>query len=510
MHANAWYRSPAVLLLASAAAPPVGILLLWVRRGTGVFKKILGTLVIGAWAVAALVLFCGLRAELDGSGMRPIFKFSRPESHYAQIERTRSLQKTTPAPAPEPARVEQAAAEVPARPPATNSAPKDTYWTDFRGPHRDGRYDEMPILTAWPAGGLKPLWKQPVGGGYASLVVAEGRAFTIEQRRRQEVVAAYDVATGREIWAHGWDASFQESMGGDGPRACPTWHDGKVYALGAEGEFRCLDAATGKRIWSRNILKDNGVENLQWGMSAAPLVVDGKVIVLPGGPAGKSVVAYDAQSGEPVWKTLDDKAAYTSPILVTLAGKRQLVVVTQRRMVGLTVENGSLLWEYPWTTQYDVNVAQPLVTGENRVFISAAYDHGSALVELTPAGNKMDVRQVWTSNRMKNKFSSSVLQDGYIYGLDESILACVQASTGELKWKGGRYGYGQVLLASGQLIVTTETGDVAVVKATPEGHQELARFPAVSGKTWNVPVLAGGYLLVRNSDEMACFRVGTR
>jgi outer membrane protein assembly factor BamB len=334
-------------------------------------------------------------------------------------------------------------------------------------------------------------------------VVADGRAFTIEQRRRQEVATAYDMSTGRELWANAWDAEFVESMGGDGPRATPTWNEGRVYALGATGELRCLDAATGKPIWSRNILSDNHAENLSWGMAAAPLIVGDKVIVLPGGPAGQSVVAYNKLTGEPLWKALDDKQAYTSPMLVTLAGKRQILVVSALRAMGLTVEDGTLLWEYPWRTEYDVNSAQPLVIGDNRVFLSAGYGHGSAVLEIAAEG----VKQVWASNRMKNKFSSSVLFEGNIYGFDEAILACINAETGELKWKGGRYGYGQLLLARGLLVVTTETGDVALVKATPEGHRELARFHAVSGKTWNNPALADGRLLVRNETEMACFRI---
>ncbi len=526
MRPSAWHRSPTALLLAAVALPPVGVVLLWLYSGARTSTKVLRSVLIGAWTVTALVLFFGLRFEMDGSGVRPLFKFDRPDAHYANVERSRALQKVQPVaevrpvvdappvreapPAEAPAKV---AAERPAPPPTRTARPPATttaYWTDFRGPKRDGRYDETPVQTDWPTGGLKPLWRQPIGGGYASFVVANGRAFTIEQRRQQEVVAAYDVATGRELWTHGWDAAFHESLGGDGPRACPTWHDGRVYALGAAGELRCLDAETGNRIWSRNILTDNGAQNLQWGMSGAPLIADDKVIVLPGGPAGKSVVAYNHRTGEPVWKSLEDKQAYTSPMLATLAGKRQLLVVTARRVLGLEIEDGSILWEYPWTTEYDINVAQPIVIGDNRVFLSAGYGHGSAVVELGPAEKGFQVRTVWANNRMKNKFSSSVLHEGYIYGLDEAILACISAETGELKWKGGRYGYGQVLLASGHLIITAENGDVALVKATPEGHQEIARFPAISGKTWNVPALSGGYLLVRNAEEMACFRVGVK
>jgi len=339
-------------------------------------------------------------------------------------------------------------------------------------------------------------------------VVADGHAFTIEQRRQQEVVTAYNVVSGRELWAHGWDASFREALGGDGPRACPTWHDGRVYALGAAGELRSLDAETGKRIWSRNILSDNGAQNLQWGMAAAPLVVDGKVIVLPGGSAGKSVVAYDERTGEPLWKVLGNVQAYTSPMLVTLAGKRQILVVSARRILGLNVEDGSLIWEYPWVTGMDISVAQPIVIGENRVFISASYGHGAAVIEVAPADKGFRAQQVWANGRIKNKFSTSVLYEGYLYGLDEAILACIDAARGELKWKGGRYGYGQVLLASGHLVLTTEEGDVVLVKATPERHEELARFTAISGKTWNVPAISDGYLLVRNAQEMAGFRIG--
>jgi outer membrane protein assembly factor BamB len=296
-------------------------------------------------------------------------------------------------------------------------------------------------------------------------------------------------------------------MGGDGPRATPTWHEGRVYALGASGELRCLDAANGKAIWRKNILEDNGAANLQWGMAASPLIVDDKVIVLPGGSSGKSVAAYHKLTGENVWKALDDRQAYTAPILAMLGGKRQVVVVSAQRAMGLAPEDGKLLWEYPWKTEYDVNAAVPVVVGPNRLFLSAGYGHGSAVIELTPGGDGFQVKTAWANNRMKNKFSASVLHQGYLYGLDEAILACVNVETGELKWKGGRYGYGQLLLAGDHLVVTTEDGEVALVKASPDSHQEVAKFPAISGKTWNVPAISAGTLLVRNTTEMAAFRL---
>jgi outer membrane protein assembly factor BamB len=312
------------------------------------------------------------------------------------------------------------------------------------------------------------------------------------------------------VWTHGWGGEFAESMGGDGPRATPTYHDGRIYALGALGELRCLDALTGALVWRRNILTGNDAANLTWGMSAAPLIVDDKVIVLPGGSHGKSVVAYRRTTGEPVWTSLDDPQAYTSPMLVTIGAIRQILVVSAARAVGLTVDDGHLLWEYPWVTYMGISVAQPLLLGDDRVFLSAGYGHGAAVFEVKPTLAGFATRTLWENTRMKNKFTSSVLREGQIYGLDEAILACLDAATGELKWKGGRYGYGQVMLAGDHLIVLAESGEVALVKATPERYEEMAKFPAIAGKTWNHPVIIDGRLLVRNAREMAAFDLRPR
>jgi outer membrane protein assembly factor BamB len=376
------------------------------------------------------------------------------------------------------------------------------FWTGFRGPLRDGVYTGGPIRTSW----TRPpriLWKQPVGEGHGSFAAANGLAFTIEQRRSQEVIAAYEIDTGREVWTHGWEARFRESMGGDGPRATPAWDDGRVFALGALGELRVVDAATGTLVWRTDILADNGADNVEWAMAASPLVVDDLVIVLPGGPNGRSVVAYDKRTGQRRWSALDDDQAYTAPMVATLNGRRQLVIVSARRAAGLTLDGGRLIWEFPWRTDHDVNAAQPIVLGSNRLFLSAGYGHGAAVIELTPAGDGDTARVVWQNTRMKNKFASSVLHDGHIYGFDESILGCIDAATGELRWKGGRYGYGQLVLAGDQVLVLTERGELAVVKATPASHQELALIPVIEGRTWNHPALEQGRLLVRNGNEMA-------
>ena len=474
-------------------------------------------LALAVGVVGVLYLFFGLRVELDGGGKPHLMFVESAESRARIVARHREAQRAQfgaggPPQAEQPA--PQAAEQAP--PDGEETAPKRRvsahpmpYWTDFRGPRRDGHYRERPIRTDWPTGGLTPLWKQPAGGGYASFVIARGRAFTIEQRGPDEVVAAYDVLTGRELWTNSWRGMFSETLGGDGPRATPTWADGRVYALGGQGELRCLDEADGRVVWRTNILDENGATNLQWGMAASPLVVENTLIVVPGGPNGHSVVAYDRRTGTIVWSALGDQPAYSSPMLVTLAGVRQLLVFSSSRLMGLTPDRGDLLWEYPWTTQFGINAGQPLVSGDNRVFLSSGYGTGAAVIELTAAGGGLTVREVWRSNRMKNQFTSSVLHEGFIYGLDESILACLDANTGELKWKGGRYGYGQVLLANGHLIVLTEDGDLALVRATPERHQELARFNVLSGKTWNHPAMADGYLWVRNGSEMAAFDLRT-
>jgi outer membrane protein assembly factor BamB len=358
MAANAWYRSGIGLFLTSVVLPPIAIVLVWLQPARGLFRKSLRTLALCFWTVILtgllLARFAGLQVEVDGTGTRPVFSFYNPDSHYDEMERLRAVQEILSPLEPvangngEP--VDEGvslAATVIGESDSLDTPGGRNYWTDFRGPKRDGCYRQSPILTDWPGGKLDELWRQKIGENYASVVVADGRVFTIEQRRDREVVACYDFKTGVEVWEHGWTAQFSESMGGDGPRATPTWHDGKIYALGATGELQAIHAKKGKSIWRRNILTENGARNLTWAMSASPLVVDDKVIVLPGGENGKSVVAYHKDTGEPVWSVLDDQQAYTSPSLATIGGERQILVVSARRLMGLRPEDGALLWDFP-------------------------------------------------------------------------------------------------------------------------------------------------------------------
>lgn len=437
----------------------------------------------------------------------------------AEIAAHREAQRATPAAATAAAPPATPTATPSITPSVTPSATPETPtaapamawttgWSGFRGTQRDGHYSAGPILTDWTT--LQPLWRQPVGGGHASFVAANGHAFTIEQRGAQEVAVAYDVLTGRELWTNAWDAAFISSMGGPGPRATPALHDGTLFVLGATGELRALDASNGRIRWRTNILDDADTGNLDFGIAASPLIVGNTVVTAPGGGDGRTIVAYDRASGRVAWSALDDEGAYASPVRVTLAGVDQIVAVLANRVVGLSSDNGNLLWESPWPSDGGNHAAQPVVLGENRIFLSSGTGIRGLALEIVRDGEGLTARELWRTNRMKNDVTSSVHHDGFIYGIDQGILACIDASNGELKWKAGRYGNGQTLLASGHLVITTGDGEVVLVRATPDGHQEVARTPAVEGDTWNHPALVDGFLLVRNGAQMAAFDLRPR
>ncbi len=508
---QSFFSSLPFLVIVSVLLPPIGLFLLWMRQDTNTNLKLLCSALILSVGAGYFVLAYFIYTRNFGEDARYTALEQHREQQRQQYGNQPVSQDTNQTGQPS---LPDANTQVQTTQPNGQTPPNSTpstnntrnYWTDFRGANRDGSYQETAIKTDWA--NLQPAWKQPLGGGWASFVIENGRAYTIEQRRAQETVTAYDVQTGREIWTNSWNAEFRESMGGDGPRATPTYHEGKVYALGATGEFRAIDAKTGKTLWGKNILSEAGASNLQWAMSAAPLVVDDKVIVQPGGKNNSSVVAYNKNTGATVWKSLSDEASYTSPMLVNLAGRKQIMTVTKDRAVGLAPENGTLLWDYSWTNSYGINISQPIVVSANRVFISAGYGKGAALFEVSGSGNSFSAKTIWENNNMKNKFQSSVLYNGYVYGLDEGILTCLDVNTGERKWKGGRYGYGQLILASGHLIVITEEGNLVLVKAAPDKHTEVAQIPALQGRSWNVPAMANGKLLIRNGTEMACYNIG--
>ena len=458
-----------------------------------------------------LLFMAFVRVEGFTGEMLPILSWRGTPTREDQAEQFRNSQ---PRPAEQVAAAGVTTAE--ASPPLVATAAD---WPAFR---RDlmGVAAGPELRTDWETQPPRLAWKHPVGLGWSSFAVVGNLAFTQEQRRGDEAVVAYDFHSGVERWAHTDPARFTEAMGGDGPRATPTFYDGRLYTLGATGWLNALDPSTGHRLWSVNILEDSGAKNIEWGMSGSPLVYDDVVVVNPGGPNGQAIVAYDRHTGKRVWADGSDQASYAAPELVELGGQRQLLIFDGTGLSGHDPADGKQLWEFPWTTAPKVNAMQPIPTGPDTVFVGNGYSVGSVLLKIKSdsaefesgnphsektAGTGWSAEPVWQTRQFRLKFNCPVYRDGYFYGLDEGILTCLNAETGKREWKGGRYGFGQIVLVGRQLLIQAETGEVVLASADPAGHKELARFQALEGKTWNHPVLCRGRLLVRNGAEAACY-----
>lgn len=385
----------------------------------------------------------------------------------------------------------------------------DTDWPGFRGPQREGAVLDPAAKFDWSKA-PQELWRHPIGIGWGSFSVVGPYAFTQEQRGESEDVVCYEAETGKQVWVHQEAVKFSEPMAGPGPRATPTIHDSKVYALGATGILNCLDALTGKPLWRREILKDANAKNIDWAMAGSPLVVDDAVIVNPGGKDDWGLVAYHRLTGEKLWSGGSDQASYTAPKRATLLGTQQVLIVDGFGLKGHALSDGKQLWQLEWSNNPKVNAAEPAVIDEQTLLLGSGYDRGGALVKLAREGEKWSVSTAWTVKQFRLKFNAPVVHNGYAYGLDERVMVCLDLKDGKVKWRNGRYGYGQLLLVGDEIVVLSEEGSVAIVKASPERHEEVLKFPAITGKTWNHPVVCRDLLLVRNGEEAACFRLSRR
>lgn len=384
---------------------------------------------------------------------------------------------------------------------------------EFMGRHRDATLHGIRLATDWQEHPPRPLWRQPIGGGWSSFSVVGDFALTQEQRGPHELVTCYELKTGKLLWTYGDEVYYESKIAGDGPRATPTIAAGRVYTMGSTGLVNCLDGATGKRLWQRNVLDDTSPANTDWGKACSPLVIDGQVIVTGGSARGPTLVAYRADNGELAWKANDEptsKASYGSPMIATLAGVRQILMLNDNTIAGYDPRDGKQLWEHDWPGS-EPKVTQPLVVDPDRLLIGSGYGVGTALFELS-SGEKgqLGARQLWHTRNLKPKFANLVCRNGAIYGLDEGILTCLDLATGERRWKKGRYGHGQLLLVENILLVLAEDGQLVLLEATPEAPRELATFPALEGKSWSHPVLAPPYLLLRNDHEATCYEIQFR
>ena len=382
-------------------------------------------------------------------------------------------------------------------------------YPQFLGPQRQAVVPGARLHGDWQAGPPRILWRQSIGAGWGSLAVVGDYAFTQEQRGDDECVVCYRVATGEEIWCHADRQSF-ESTAGLGPRATPAVAGNRVFTLGATGLLNCLEAATGRPLWSVNILADNQAQNLAHGQSGSPLVADDLVIVSPTGTSGISLAAYRQQTGKRAWQAGNSQASYSSPMLADFGRVRQVVLFTSAGVDAHEVRTGRALWSFPWTNSQRINCSQPVAGagGPDQLFVSTAYGKGSVLLRITRSAKGRWQPQVrWQSRSLMNGFSTVAVRGDCLYGLDGGRLVCLDVTTGRRLWKQGRYDCGQLLLAGDRLLVQAESGEIFLLDPAREGPRELGHFPALDGKTWNTPVLSGPYLLVRNDRLAACFRV---
>jgi len=376
-------------------------------------------------------------------------------------------------------------------------------WPAFRGADRDGAVRGVKLKTDWAASPPVEMWRRPIGPGWGSFAVAGDFLLTQEQRGEDEIVACYSVTTGKPVWKHKDTARFWESNAGAGPRATPTLSNGRVYTLGATGILNALEARDGAVVWTRDAATDTGAKRPEWGFSGSPLVVDDAVVVAASG----TLVSYDLATGKPRWVGPAGGASYSSPRLVTIDGVRQILLVSSVGASGVAPADGVLLWQHLWK---GYPIVQPAVTEDGDILISANESSGTRRLAVSHGQAGWTVEERWTTNGLKPYFNDFVVHKGHAYGFDGSILACIDLADGKRKWKGGRFGHGQLILLREQdlLLVLSEEGEIALAGASPDRFTEFSRRPAIAGRTWNHPVLAGDVLLVRNGEEMAAFRLG--
>ncbi len=376
----------------------------------------------------------------------------------------------------------------------------------FLGPRGDSTLPDLLLARDWTARPPRLLWQRAIGAGWSGFAIAGGRAVTLEQRGEMETAAAYDLATGDELWSHGDRAFFTNAMAGPGPRATPTLSGARVFTFGSTGLLTAYDLESGRRLWQHDVPGDHGAPIPEHGMTGSPLAVDGLVVVSAGGPSGHSLVAYREDSGELAWRGGDDGAGYGSPALVTLAGRRQIVVFNRASVAGHDPSDGAVIWTHAWPDNWP-NVASPVVVDTDRVLFSTGYGIGSKLFRIVADGEKQRAELLWETPRLKSKFANLAVHDGFVYGLDDGVLTCLDPADGSRRWKGGRYGHGNLLLVGDLLLVQSERGEMALVEATAEEHREVASFMALAGKAWNPFALAGDRLLVRNDAEAALWQL---
>jgi outer membrane protein assembly factor BamB len=393
-------------------------------------------------------------------------------------------------------------------------AKKANGWAQFLGPHRNGISDEKNLIDAWPASGLKEVWRVKGGVGMSGIVVDGSIAVTMVQTPEQKV-NALNPTTGKKLWKTEVAPNYRNAMG-NGPRATPAIHDGSVYAFTGDGILASLSAKTGQLNWTANLVTRHNGRIAEYGMSSSPLIHGDNVIVTVG-TSNATVVAVDQKTGKTVWTAgKGDAAGYSSVAVLKLGRKEQVVAFSGSALIGVDPKNGTQLWRFPYRTDYNCNIVTPQLVGSN-VFISAGENHGSTMLALSTSGGATTAKAVWQSTGrtsvLRNEWQTSIYLDGHLFGYDNvggagpiTHLTCLDAKTGEAKWQAPRFGKGNMIYADGKFFGTTMKGEVVVLAANPDKFVELGRSQ-VMGATRQAPALANGLLYIRDDREIICLDV---
>ncbi len=382
-------------------------------------------------------------------------------------------------------------------------------WPRWRGPRQDGISQETELLKEWPNGGPRQLWKAQLSGGFSSVVVADGRVFTQTKEKNEEIVVCLEAATGKELWRYRYDCDYAAHptfTGGGmpasrtGPRATPAVDGDRVYTLGATGILLCLEVKTGKKIWQQDLLKIAGRDCPTHGYCGSPLVVADRIYLELGGSDTQAVAALDKRNGSVVWKALDDSLGQGSPVWAEVRGVPQVIFFTGKGAVGVAPRDGKLLWRYPWTTRFDLNIATPIFA-DGKVFISSNYGTGGAVFRLTDEG---EPQTLWKSLAMQNHMSTSVLYQGSLYGFSENRLRCVDFETGKVQWDKSGLGKGSLVVADGHLIILGDHGELVLAKPNLTEYTEVSRCQLFDKGTltWIAPVVSDGRLFIRSENAL--------
>ncbi|MCL4787400.1 MAG: PQQ-binding-like beta-propeller repeat protein [Verrucomicrobia bacterium] len=377
-------------------------------------------------------------------------------------------------------------------------------WPQWRGPDGNGISKETGWTTKWPADGPKRLWTAKVGIGFASFSVSHGRVYTTGNTDDTDTIFCFDANSGKELWKHAYPEKLDPKYYEGGTSATPTVDGDRVYSLSKQGELFCLDASKGTVIWSKNVAKELNAKLPTWGF-AGSVCIEGNMALLNVGTAG---AALDKKTGKVLWSSGPEEAGYSTPVVFDLRGERCVALAGKQHIYSVRLKDGTVLWRHPWKTQYDVNAADPIVSGTTMV-IGSGYGHGCAALDISSTPPKV----IWENKNLRTQLSPAALLGGYLYGADddaykpEATFRCVDLKTGEVKWS-EKTGYVSLLAADGKLIALTARGELLIVEATPEAFKPIARAQVIGGKCWTTPVLANGRIYCRNAaGDVVCLDV---